>query len=189
MKSLNNSYNNKRSNRWMRWMRLIHRDLGFLMVGICLVYGISGILLNHMNGKDPAFTTVEETLQLPQSLSTTELKSLWEEKGLPELKRTASIDETHTRLMLQGGIGVYNAATGTVDYEIHKKNTFVYWINRLHYNKVKGWSPMADLFAVSLVFFAISGLMMVRGKQGIGGRGKWYLIAGLLIPVIYILLM
>ena len=39
------------------WLRVIHRDLGFLMVGLCLVYGVSGFLLNHMDGKDPAFKT------------------------------------------------------------------------------------------------------------------------------------
>ena len=33
------------------WLRVIHRDLGFLMVGLCLVYGVSGFLLNHMDGK------------------------------------------------------------------------------------------------------------------------------------------
>jgi len=47
---------------------------------------------------------------------------------------------------------------------------------------------MADLFAIGLIFFAISGLFMVRGKRGIAGRGKWFLIIGLLIPIAYILL-
>ncbi len=175
-------------NKISRWLRIIHRDLGFLLVGVCLVYGISGFLLNHMDGKDPAFKTKEETLQLEKNLTHEELTVLWADKKLPELKRIMSIDEDHQRLMLNGGIGVYNSATGIVDYETHSKNEFIYWINRLHYNKVKGWSVMADIFAFSLVFFAISGLLIVRGKNGITGRGEWYLIAGLIIPVVYIIL-
>jgi hypothetical protein len=47
---------------------------------------------------------------------------------------------------------------------------------------------MADFFAASLIFFAVSGLLIVRGKQGVSGRGKWFLLLGLLIPVVYVLL-
>ena len=46
---------------------------------------------------------------------------------------------------------------------------------------------MADLFAVSLIFFAVSGLFMVPGRKGFLGRGKWFLLVGLLIPAVYVL--
>lgn len=177
-----------KTNKISRWLRIIHRDLGFFMVGVCIIYGISGFLLNHMNGKDPAFKTREETIQIEKNLNNEELSLLWKDKKLPELKKIMSIDETHSRLMLNGGIGVYNSATGIVDYELHKKNEFIYWINKLHYNKIKGWSIMADIFAISLIFFAISGLFIVKGRKGIAGRGKWFLIIGLIIPIVYIIL-
>jgi hypothetical protein len=83
---------------------------------------------------------------------------------------------------------MYNSANGHVDYEKHTKKAIVYWINRLHYNKVKGWSPVADFFAVSLLFLAVSGLFLVKGKKGLAGSGKWFLLAGLLVPLLYILL-
>jgi hypothetical protein len=177
-----------KSNQIVRWLRIIHRDLGFLMIGLCLIYGISGFLLNHINGEDPAFKTTESTLQLEKNLTNEELTVLWTDKKLPQLKRIMTIDGDHSRLMLQGGIGVYNSVTGVVDYEQHSKNEFIYWINKLHYNKVKGWSVMGDLFAFSLIFFAVSGLFMVKGKHGIARRGKWYLIGGILIPILYIAL-
>lgn len=171
-----------------RWARTIHRDLGFLMVGICFVYAISGILLNHMDGKDPAFRTEEKSLQFESGLTKDELLIRWNDtKNLPPIRKIMHIDEDHSRLLLEGGIGVYNSPTGKVDYEKHSKRQFVYWINKLHYNKVKGWSVMADIFAASLIFFAVSGLVIVKGKNGIGGRGKWYLLVGLLIPIIYII--
>lgn len=67
-----------------------------------------------------------------------------------------------------------------------KKRPVVYWFNRLHYNRIQGWNLMGDFFAVSLVFFAVSGLFMVKGKNGLAGRGKWLLLAGILIPLGYI---
>ena len=50
------------------WFRVLHRDLGYLMVGVCLIYAVSGILLNHMNGKDPAFRTTEAAVQLEKGM-------------------------------------------------------------------------------------------------------------------------
>lgn len=178
-----------KNNKIRKWFRIIHRDLGFLMIGICLIYGISGILLNHMDGKDPAFKIKEETLKIEPELNPEELTLHWnDQQSLPSLNKVLSIDEDHLRLMLNGGIGVYNIKTGIVDYQIHKKNNFIYWINKLHYNKVKGWSIMADIFAVSLIFFAISGIVIVKGKKGFSGSGKWYFLIGIAIPVIYIIL-
>jgi len=58
-------------------------------------------------------------------------------------------------------------------------------MNRLHYNRVKGWSPIADFFAGSLILLAITGLFIVKGKKGLAGSGKWYLLIGLLIPILY----
>jgi hypothetical protein len=171
------------------WLRVIHRDLGFLVVGISLVYGISGIYLNHINGKDPAFHTEEGSLQLSPFLTQKELEEVWNaQKNLPALKKILRIDETHSRLMLDGGVGVYNSDDGRLDYERHRKRVFIYWINRLHYNKISHWSPVADFFAASLIFLALSGLFIIKGKRGIAGSGKWYLLAGLLIPIVYLVL-
>ncbi|MDD2437003.1 MAG: PepSY-associated TM helix domain-containing protein [Massilibacteroides sp.] len=178
-----------KSNKITKWLRILHRDLGFLMVGVCLVYGVSGILLNHMKGKDPAFKTIEAEVKAPAGLSNEELMTFWaDHQELPTLKKIFPIDDDFSRLMLAGGVGVYNSVTGQIDYEMHKRNALIYWIDKLHYNQIKGWSIMADFFAVSLIFFAVSGLFIVKGKNGLAGSGKWYLIVGLLIPVLYVML-
>ena len=88
-------------NRIRKWLRIIHRDLGFLMAGICLIYAVSGILLNHMNGKDPAFKNVYATVQFPKGLMNEELSMLWKEKeNLPVLKKVFQYDDSHFKLML-----------------------------------------------------------------------------------------
>jgi hypothetical protein len=187
MKSSNNKGKPRKSYRY--WLRVIHRDLGFVMIGTCFIYGISGILLNHMDGEDPSYKVEGYSLQVEKSLRTNEVKTLWEDKkDLPALNKVIPLDDTHYRLLFSGGTGVYDAVRGTVDYEKYTKRQFVYWINKLHYNKVKGWSVMADFFAVSLIFFAVSGLFIVKREKGMAGSGTYYLIAGILIPVIYIII-
>ncbi len=178
---------NKRGLRY--WLRVIHRDLGYLAVGLCLVYGISGFLLNHLKGSDPSFKKEEKTLTITKSLSSQqEIKEFWDtQDGLPKLKKALKVDEEHFQLLLDGGIGVYNKTNGKVEYETHKKRLFIYWINRLHYNNLEGWTFMADFFAGTLIFLAISGLFILKGKNGLAKRGKWFVAAGLLIPILYII--
>ncbi len=171
------------------WLRVIHRDLGYLMVGISIVYAVSGMLLNHMDGKDPAFKTTEAEVSLNAGMDVQQLAVAWDARGnLPLLKKALPIDADHIRLMLEGGVGVYSTATGVAEYETHEKRPVVYWFNRLHYNRIHGWSVMGDFFALSLCFFAVSGLFMVKGKNGLSGRGKWLFIVGVLIPLLYVLL-
>jgi len=174
-----------------RLLRIIHRDLGFFVVGFTLVYAVSGIILNHLGNKDPAFRTETKNIQLPANLTETELSAVWlEDRNLPALKRVMRMDQSRLRLFIDGGSGVYQVSTGSLSYERHQKRVLVYWINRLHYNKVKGWSPVADFFAGSLILLAITGLFIVKGKKGIAGSGKWYLLIGILIPILFgILLM
>ena len=172
----------------IKWLRIIHRDLGFLMVGISVIYAVSGILLNHMGETDPAFKTIEESITIQKGLTSESLEQEFEAHSLPAIKRVMTIDTEHLQVLLDGGVGVYNSATGELDYERHTRRDLVYWINRLHYSNVQGWSLIADLFAGALIFFAISGLFLVKGKKGIRGRGKWYLLIGLLIPILFVLL-
>lgn len=76
------------------WLRAVHRDLGFLMVGLCLVYGISGFLLNHMDGKDPAFKTTEATVVLTKGMDQEALEAEWNAgPERPLLKKILGIDE------------------------------------------------------------------------------------------------
>ncbi len=174
------------SKSFRKWLRIIHRDLGYVMVGITIIYGVSGYVLNHMDGKDPAYETIEGIIMLPAGLSEAQVKESWAlQSDLPALKRILPIDQEHYRLMLDGGIGIYQSNDGEVVYEQHIKKPFIYFINKLHYNKVGGWTIMGDIFAFTLIFFAISGLFMVKGPKGLAGRGKWYLLIGLTIPIVY----
>ena len=36
---------------------------------------------------------------------------------------------------------------------------------------------------IALMVLAITGMTMMKGDRGLGGRGKWFVLAGLAIPV------
>lgn len=180
-------YPMKWQNKTIKWLRILHRDLGYLMVGITLIYGISGYLLNHMDGEDPAFRTQSGQIQLDKYLSDKQLSEQWNTlTDVPALNRTLHNGDDHIKLMLRGGIGIYDTHSGQIEYSIHEKKPFVYFINKLHYNKTKYWTIIADIYAFTLIFFALSGLFMLKGKNGLAGRGKWFVATGIIVPLLYL---
>jgi uncharacterized protein len=66
----------------------------------------------------------------------------------------------------------------------------LFQVNALHLNQLKGlWTYVADAFAIALMVLATTGMTMMKGDQGLLGRGKWFVGAGLLIPIGFILYM
>ena len=60
-------------------------------------------------------------------------------------------------------------------------------LNRLHYNPNRYWTIFSDIFLASLVIIVLSGLIMVKGKHGLWGRGGIELIVGIAIPIVFII--
>lgn len=171
-----------------KWLRFIHRDLGYFFVGITIIYSVSGIILNHKkNGEDPAYRTEYKTMQLASSLSPDKLTSYWKENITEySLNRIIPEDDFYN-IYIKGGLGSYNPVNGELSFEVYEKKEWVYFINKLHYNSKKGWTLMADIFAIVMIVFAISGIFMVPGKKGVTGRGKWLIAIGIIIPFLFFL--
>ena len=67
------------------------------------------------------------------------------------------------------------------------RRAVLFEVNTLHLNNLKGtWTYVADVFALALMFLAITGMTMMKGRHGLAQRGKWFVGAGLLIPVGFI---
>jgi uncharacterized protein len=170
-----------------KWLRIIHRDLGYFVVGITLVYAISGIILNHKKrGIDPAYRTVTVNDTLQSGMSIEELHLFFKHHYVDYELNKVLPDQTRYQLFVKGGVGSYNVETGIIYFEVYQIKPFVSFINKLHYNKKKHWTIPADFFAGSLIFLALSGLFMVRGKNSIARNGKWYVLAGIVLVVVYI---
>jgi hypothetical protein len=61
--------------------------------------------------------------------------------------------------------------------------------NWLHYNRGKAaWTYIADAYAVLLLYLAISGLFMIKGKLGLRWRGLVLLGLGASVPILYVTL-
>lgn len=170
-----------------KWLRQFHRDLGYFVVGITLVYAVSGIILNHKETReDPAFKTITEQVEIGRSLTPVQVTDYFEDR-FPSYKLNRIIpSEEVYQIFIAGGIGSYNPQNGTLYFEVYKKKPLVFFINKLHYNQKQYWTSPADFYAGVLIFLALSGLIMARGQKSFSGRGKWFVIAGIALVVIFI---
>ena len=72
---------------WRRVNNVLHRDLGYLLVGLTLVYAVSGVAVNHVGDFNPSYSTVQEDLTFAPFTEPdreVEVRNLVDPLGLPE---------------------------------------------------------------------------------------------------------
>ena len=177
---------NFRTNKLRLFLRSLHRDLGYFVVGMIIVYTISGILLNHRSNNNFAVKTTTIEKSLSPYLTSNEFSKIWNEK-MPEypLNTVFCKNEEYT-FFVNGGKGIYEIKTGEVTFELYNNRPIIEFFNKLHYNQKKGWTIFADFFALSLILLTISGLIIVKGKKGFLRRGVYFTMLGIVAILIYV---
>ncbi len=67
-----------------------------------------------------------------------------------------------------------------------RRKPVLYEVSYLHLNKAKGlWTWFADIYGVGLCLLALTGMLMIRGRQK--RRGIIMATAGFLFPLVYLL--
>lgn len=176
---------------WRAWNTALHRDLGYLAFGLTIVYALSGFVVNHRDdfNSNYSFTRVEKTFEpIPVSDRDTMVAQLVERLKLPGPPKNAfrpRPEQVH--LFYDGWTVEADAERGVALVEEPRERAVVRDANFLHLNEARGaWTFIADGYAIVLAFLAISGLVMLRGKKGFLGRGKWFVMAGVLGPLGYL---
>lgn len=179
---------------WRKWNRAIHRDLGYLSFALTIIYGLSGIAVNHINDWNPNYivTQKEVRLQIPgnvQQASSLEIKKMLEpiDEDQNYKKHIVSSDNS-MKIFIKGGNIVVDLVSGEGYLETLRRRPVFNLVNFLHFNPGKWWTWVADIFAGSLITLAISGLFLIKGKNGITGRGAVLTAVGIAIPLIFVLL-
>jgi hypothetical protein len=178
----------------MRWRRLViatHRDVGYFFAGLTVLYAISGIAVNHIEDWNPSYVINTETAEvgvLPDAAAA--------EIGAEVLRRLHINEEPKSVVrMAPGELKIFlgqrsltvSLPDGRVVDERSRRRFAFFELNYLHLNHGKGfWTWFADLYAVGLLTLACTGIFIITGKKGLGGRGRWLLIAGLSIPLLYL---
>ena len=179
--------------RFRKWCRTFHRELGYLAVGLTLVYAVSGIVVNHAHHWDANYARTSETFTIepPGTGPTAAVEPLVLERLALDgpIKSTWRSSEIELQVFLDGEGFDVNLASGEVVRHAFRKRPVLFDLNFMHLNSGKGpWTGIADVYAGILVIMAVTGPWLVRGRKGLVGRGGVLMALGVLLPIIYAVL-
>ncbi|MCX4243959.1 PepSY-associated TM helix domain-containing protein [Paraliomyxa miuraensis] len=178
--------------RWRQWLRALHRDFGYIAVGLTFIYALSGLAVNHIADWDPSFENFEREYVVETPLPTDD-----DEAAAVLVQRHAGIAEAPIdvyrvtddllELTFEHRTLHVTLSDGKVFEEGQEPRVFLRAANWLHLNRgKKAWTWFADGYAVVLVFLATSGLFMLPGRKGLLGRGAVLVGLGIAIPLVYL---
>lgn len=175
-------------------LRILHRDLGYFIVGMTIVYALSGIFLNHRHDFNPDYKIFSYYFQ-------TELnnKSSYTEQEVKEILNTFKHEVVYKKHYLnnEGIVKVFiengevaidpRSGNGTMYYL--QRRPVIFGMNKLHKASIGTvWKWGSDIMAVILLFVAVSGLFILKGKRGFNRWGWWLTISGIVVPLIFALI-
>lgn len=187
----------KSSSQGLRsWCRRWHRDLSYVFAGMVIVYAVSGIAMNHRDSFNPQYSVTLREIRLEGDfpcqvpLQEKDVLECISQVGETSYTQFYHPDSQQMKVFLKGGSSlVVNTQTGVAVYEQIERRYVLGFMARLHYNPGRMWTWFADLFGISLIIITITGLVMVKGKYGLWGRGGLELAAGLLVPTLILIFM
>ena len=161
-------------------MRLLHRDIGFFVIGLSIIYSISGLLLIY---RTTDFLKSERTIErhLPPTTPEADLGkmlSIWD----------FSIEKIEGNIVYFRG-GTFDKSTGIVKYTEKSLPVFLDKLNSFHMassNSASHW--ISVVFVIALVFLAISSFWMFKPKSKLFYRGLIFTGIGLVFAFVFIFL-
>jgi hypothetical protein len=178
--------------KWHKLNNILHRDIGYFLIGMTLIYAISGIAINHRDDWNPNYIVKNEVYIISMDL----LKDNADKETAKEILEKAGENGNYKfhfypnpnllQIFIDGGIMRVDTRTGEASLELIRKRPVFKELNFLHYNPGRAWMWFSDAFAVGLIILSITGIFVLKGKKGWKGRGKWFISAGLIIPFLFL---
>jgi len=169
----NNHKNNKKSIHY--YMRILHRDIGFLILGLIVIYSISGIVLTF---RDTNFLKTERQVeqQLEPNLQENELEETLR-------MRRFSVESEGTEI-IDFGIGTYSKETGLATYTVYELPVILEKFNDLHKTMSSGAaSPFTTILGFLLLFMAVSSFWMFKTTTPHFKRGMVLTAVGIIASI------
>lgn len=144
-------------------MRVLHRDIGFLTIGLTIVYALSGVLLIYRN-TDFLKTEKTEEKQLATQLTRNDLGQLLRIRSFKVEREEAGV--------IYFKEGTYDAATGK---SVVTRKVYIPPFDKLvNLHKVTGASNVSVIsliYGLMLTFLAVSSLFMFKFGSKKSRRG------------------
>lgn len=164
----------------MKTIRILHRYIGFFLVGIMVLYAFTGIVLTYRN-----------TSFLKQSKHIE--KQLTPDLTVPELSEQLHLHhfkaEKEDETTIYFREGSYNKTTGDAVYTVTSYPPFISKLISIHVTASgSGMSVLTTIFGIGLLFLAISSFWMFKPKTKMFKKGIVIILAGIIFAIVITLI-
>jgi uncharacterized protein len=174
--------------------RALHRDFGYFYVGLIISFAASGLIMNHRQSWHPEKYSIDtKTITAvfpkdPKEIDEDFARKLGATLSIKDKFRRANIKDNKLKVSYENNDIEFDIKTGKGEIVSFKKTPIVSQMMLLHKNNNNNWwIYYSDIFALSLIFIAVTGTLIIpKGKLSFSGRGWKLALAGLLFPLIFI---
>lgn len=174
--------------------RAIHRDLGYIYVGLILSFALSGLMMNHRDQWHPEKYTVSITeiqKQMPAESAITEdyvKEFVTKELGITDKIKKHFVRKGKLKINAENHEIEIDLSNGKGEIIAYNKTPIISQMMGLHKNSSNWWIYYSDIFALSLVTIAITGVIMIpKGKLSFKQRGWKLALMGIIFPILFLL--
>lgn len=158
------------------FIRYLHRNIGFFILGFVLIYALSGITLVY---RDSDFLKQEKTVKISLAAETKPAE-LAQTLRMRELKILKTEGDT---IYFQGGS--FNTATGEAVYKVKELIFPLSKLTSLHKTPSKNPFHLFNLlFGILLTFMAVSSLWMFKPESKLFRKGIYISLVGFAAAII-----
>ncbi len=175
-------------------IRILHRDFGYFIVGMTIVYALSGIFLNHRHDFNPDYKIYISDFQTDINLNTPITEAMIKNELVKldhsvVFKKHYINNEGLIKIFIENGEAVINPTTGKGRMSYLQRRPVIFEMNKLHKATLGTfWKWTSDFMGVVMIFVAVTGLFILKGKRGFGRWGWWLTFAGIIIPLLFAIL-
>lgn len=176
--AINNTNSKKKNLRW--YMRYLHNKIGFFIVGLLIIYSLSGLLQTYRD-TNILKHDISGEMKLAPHLNESQL-------GINLKLRNFKLTNTEASI-LYFQEGTYNAETGMAKYVTKEWYAWVVPFTELH--KLSTKSPahyFTTLFGYALLFMSVSAFWMFKPGTKLFSSGVYFTICGVIASIILLLI-
>jgi len=161
-------------------MRYLHNKIGFFIVGLVIIYSLSGMLQTYRD-TDLLKREVSHEMQLATKLTESQLG--------PSLKlRNFKVTKTEGSTLFFKE-GTYNSETGMTKYVTKEWPSWIVPFSELHKTASKSAGHyFTTLFGIAMLFMSISAFWMFKPGTKLFSSGVYLTVAGIIAAVVLLLI-
>ena len=173
---------NKRKKTLLEYMRTLHRNIGFFVIGLTLIYSLSGIVLVYRTTDFlKQDTPVQKTIA--KNIDSTELAKVLRVKEINIIKTEGNTLFFKAGAAIQNG--KYDKATGMLSYTEKQLPAILNKLNGLHKASSRDSVHIFSvIYGLLLCFLAVSSFWMIKPGTQLFRKGIYISMAGFVTAIV-----